>query len=65
MINYEELYYALFNELTDICELMEDHKYDIAVLRIEAVQKAAEKRFVEAKETPRPRLLVFPGGKPV
>lgn len=63
MADYKKLYYALFNDLTDVCELIEARRFDWAARRIRDIQQAAEERFLAEEEVPPPRLLIFPGGE--
>jgi len=47
---YKEMYFTLFNALTDAIEQMEAQQVDRALRTLEQAQQAAEERYLQGKE---------------
>ena len=47
---YSEMYYHLFNAVTDALEQMEQHNYGTARQLLVAAQQACEERYLDGEE---------------
>ena len=43
---YENMYYALFNAVTDAMEMIETHKYQEALVRLEQAARHVEELYI-------------------
>ena len=50
MSMYKEMYFTLFNALTDAIEQMEAQQFDRALRTLEQAQQAAEERYLLGEE---------------
>ena len=47
---YKDMYFTLFNALTDAIEEMEAQQFDQALHTLEQAQQAAEERYLQGEE---------------
>ena len=45
---YQKMYTTLFNAITDALELMEDHEFEAAHLKLMAAQRESEELYIRA-----------------
>ncbi|WP_298020584.1 hypothetical protein [uncultured Dysosmobacter sp.] len=48
---YKEMYYRLFNTITDALELMDRERFQEALDLLKSAQQAAEERYLDGDET--------------
>lgn len=49
-MNYEELYYIVFNAITDALDSMDCGKYATAKLQLRAAQQKTEELYIDADD---------------
>lgn len=51
MENYQEMYFHLFNAVTDALEQLDQHNYGIAAEKLKAAQLQGEDSYIRAEES--------------
>ena len=47
---YQKMYTTLFNAVTDALEMMEDHEFEAAHLKLIAAQRETEEQYISAEQ---------------
>ena len=50
---YKELYYQLFNAITDSLRMMEQQNFGMAIKRLKKAQYDAEEAYISAEDSPK------------
>lgn len=50
---YKEMYFTLFNAVTDAIVRLESRQYDLALWTLEQAQQKSEERYINAEESER------------